>query len=57
MGNYTLLVEGRPGDGSGGVIFRNETDLMFSSKHVSVFIQTDKQLYNKKDTGELSNRF
>ncbi|XP_030302930.1 CD109 antigen [Calypte anna] len=41
-GSYELLVEGHAG---GQLIFSNRTSLMFMSKSISVFIQTDKSIY------------
>ena len=51
-GNYTLRVEGSHRDeGRYGFIFENETILLFHPKRVSVFIQTDKAVYQKRETG------
>ena len=51
-GNYTLRVEGLHRDeGRYGFIFENETVLLFHPKRVSVFIQTDKAVYQKRETG------
>ncbi|NXW12871.1 CD109 protein, partial [Circaetus pectoralis] len=41
-GNYELLVEGHA---DGRRIFSNRTSLMYVSKSISVFIQTDKSMY------------
>uniref|UniRef100_A0A672U4Z6 CD109 antigen n=1 Tax=Strigops habroptila TaxID=2489341 RepID=A0A672U4Z6_STRHB len=41
-GNYELLVEGHA---DGQRIFSNRTSLMYMSKSISVFIQTDKSMY------------
>ncbi|KAJ7427634.1 CD109 antigen [Willisornis vidua] len=41
-GNYELLVEGRA---DGRLIFSNRTSLMYMSKSISTFIQTDKSMY------------
>uniref|UniRef100_A0A8B9F4K6 CD109 antigen n=1 Tax=Amazona collaria TaxID=241587 RepID=A0A8B9F4K6_9PSIT len=41
-GNYELLVEGHA---DGRRIFSNRTSLMYMSKSISVFIQTDKSIY------------
>ncbi|XP_069660779.1 CD109 antigen isoform X1 [Haliaeetus albicilla] len=41
-GNYELLVEGHA---DGRRIFSNRTSLMYMSKSISVFIQTDKSMY------------
>ncbi|NWQ73128.1 CD109 protein, partial [Columbina picui] len=40
--NYELLVEGHA---DGRRIFSNRTNLMYTSKSISVFIQTDKSMY------------
>ncbi|NWR73056.1 CD109 protein, partial [Centropus unirufus] len=41
-GNYELLVEGHA---DGRLIFSNRTSLMYLSKSISVFIQTDRSMY------------
>uniref|UniRef100_A0A8C3K5J9 CD109 antigen n=1 Tax=Calidris pygmaea TaxID=425635 RepID=A0A8C3K5J9_9CHAR len=41
-GNYELLVEGHA---DGRRVFSNRTSLMYMSKSISVFIQTDKSMY------------
>ncbi|CAH1780995.1 unnamed protein product [Owenia fusiformis] len=46
-GNYTLYVEGKSMSGVGGSLFYNETSLIFDTKQVSVFMETDKPVYNK----------
>ena len=51
-GNYTLRVDGSQNGGERyGFLFENETVLMFHPKRVSVFIQTDKAFYQKRETG------
>ena len=54
-GNYSLKVEGISGKGSQSIIFRNVTRLLFQKKRVSVFIFTDKQVYQKKQPSLLIN--
>ncbi|CAH1784973.1 unnamed protein product [Owenia fusiformis] len=49
QGNYSLRIEGKYEDGVGGPVFYNETSLIFDTKQISVFIQTDKVYYNKND--------
>ncbi|KAI0235995.1 hypothetical protein LSAT2_013433 [Lamellibrachia satsuma] len=49
-GNYTLHVDGSSNGGYGNYVFQNETQLMFNPKLVSVFISTDKRIYNKRKT-------
>ena len=39
-GNYNLTVKG-----SGGLEFKNSTELQYAHKSYSVFIQTDKAIY------------
>ena len=50
-GNYTLRVEGTTLDGMGGAIFENETELIYDSKQVSLFIQVNKPLYRQGQEG------
>ena len=49
-GNYTMQVLGSTEDA--GFLFQNDTKLEFQSKSVSMFIQTDKFLYNKRQWSE-----
>ncbi|KAK7573777.1 hypothetical protein V9T40_010968 [Parthenolecanium corni] len=44
-GRYRLKVEGLYDRISGGIAFLNETDLTFSQRSMTVFIQTDKPIY------------
>ena len=46
--DYTFRVEGSVNDYSQGRIFLNETDVMFEPRHVSVFIKTDRYVYNRR---------
>lgn len=50
-GNYSLVVSGFSDAGLTGQIFSNETELLYDSKQVSVFIITSKPFYNKGETG------
>ena len=50
-GNYTMYVSGTTNGYLGGKIFENETALSFQSKQASIFIQTDKVVYNRLQTG------
>ena len=52
-GNYTLRIVGTTDTSITGILFENETKLEFEAKHVSIFIQTDKYLYNKRHWGKL----
>lgn len=46
-GNYSLRVEGSVNEGIGGLIFENETRLVFDAKQTSIFIQTSKAMYRQ----------
>ncbi|CAH1782653.1 unnamed protein product [Owenia fusiformis] len=46
-GNYSLYVEAKHVDGVGGAIYHNETALIFDTKQMSIFIETDKVIYNR----------
>ncbi|GFS03937.1 CD109 antigen [Elysia marginata] len=50
-GKYKLRLQGRLDALVSGSIFRNETDIEFSSKKVSVFIQMSRPLYRQQQTG------
>ena len=52
-GNYTMQVLGST-EGA-GFLFQNDTKLDFQAKSVSMFIQTDKFLYNKRQRSEQSD--
>lgn len=53
-GNYSLKVEGSATvQGFSGNLFENETDIYFSQKQLSVFIQTNKPIYKQGQTGVL----
>ena len=54
-GNYTLRVRGSTLSVLGGILFENETRLEFEAKHVSLFIQTDKYLYNRRQWSKCDN--
>lgn len=51
-GNYRLRVEGTLDDMLGGVAFSNETDLFFSPRSMTIFIQTDKPVYMQGQKGK-----
>ncbi|CAH1782654.1 unnamed protein product [Owenia fusiformis] len=46
-GNYSLYVEGKNIEGVGGALFHNETSILFDTKQMSVFIETDKAVYKQ----------
>lgn len=50
-GNYRLRVEGITDGAFGGTAFVNETDLTFSERSLTIFIQTDKPVYMQGQTG------
>ncbi len=54
QGQHRLTVEGLVyGMGDVGVpVFRNDTNLTFSPKYISFFIQTDKAIYMQETYGE-----
>lgn len=54
-GNYSLVVEGYTKEQQ-GLIFRNETEMTFYNQYVSVFIQTDQMLYQRRKSGTDSLR-
>ncbi|XP_055916292.1 CD109 antigen [Eupeodes corollae] len=49
-GNYKLRVEGLYQNVLGGIAFLNETELHFSQRSMTIFIQTDKPLYKQGET-------
>lgn len=46
-----MKVEGLYDKISGGIAFINETDLTFSQRSMTVFIQTDKPIYMQGEIG------
>lgn len=50
-GKYKLRVEGNVNGVLGGTAFVNETDLEFSQRSMTIFVQTDKPLYMQGQTG------
>ncbi|CAH1779511.1 unnamed protein product [Owenia fusiformis] len=46
-GNYTLRIEGTQYGNEGGMLFVNETAVLFDVKQASVFIQTNKPVYRQ----------
>ncbi|XP_076470049.1 CD109 antigen-like [Babylonia areolata] len=49
-GKYRLRLEGTLAQSTFGNIFENETDIEFTTKHASLFIQMNKPLYRQGDT-------
>ena len=47
-GNYTVRVEGTEEELGESYIFKNETEIVFNPKAVSVFVQTDNAMIKKK---------
>ena len=43
------MVEGQARTSFGDVLFKNETELDFKTKYVSVYIQTDRAIYYSPD--------
>lgn len=52
-GHYKLKVEGLYDGVQGGVAFVNETNLIFSNRSMTIFIQTDKPIYKQGDQGRV----
>uniref|UniRef100_T1IN02 CD109 antigen n=1 Tax=Strigamia maritima TaxID=126957 RepID=T1IN02_STRMM len=46
-GRYKLRVEGNANGVTGGTVFANETNLEFSSRFLTVLIQTNRPVYNR----------
>ena len=51
-GQYRLRVEGNDNGLVGGTAFVNETDVRFSLRAMTIFIQTDKPVYMQGQTGK-----
>ena len=51
-GNYKLRVEGLFESVYGGSAFVNETDLVFSQRSMTIFIQTDRPVYMQGQLGK-----
>lgn len=49
-GNYKLRVEGNYNDLKGGQAFVNETQLVFTQRSMTIFIQCDKPVYMQGQT-------
>uniref|UniRef100_A0A8D8R0S6 CD109 antigen n=1 Tax=Cacopsylla melanoneura TaxID=428564 RepID=A0A8D8R0S6_9HEMI len=49
-GDYKLRVEGLYDGVLGGIAFLNETNLVFSQRSMTIFIQTDKPIYKQGET-------
>lgn len=56
-GDYKLRVEGLYDGVTGGVAFLNETQLMFSQRSMTIFIQTDKPIYKQSETSKLNTKY
>jgi len=52
-GSYRIYIRGTLPDGD--VVFYNETNVIFRSKSLSIFIQLDKPMYRHDQTGENKN--
>ncbi|KFM78457.1 hypothetical protein X975_17273, partial [Stegodyphus mimosarum] len=50
LGSYRLKVEGDVHGILGGRAFYNETDLHYSQRSMTIFIQTDKPIYMQGET-------
>ena len=57
FGSYKLKVEGDVHGVLGGTAFSNETDLQYSQRSMTIFIQTDKPIYKQGETGKFNNSF
>ncbi len=53
-GSHRMVVEGLAATVYGDPVFRNETELQFETKYISVFIQTDRYVYFPTNSGELN---
>lgn len=51
-GQYRLRVEGKIDTEDGGNIWQNETDIEFSTKQASLFIQMSRPIYRQGQMGE-----
>lgn len=51
FGNYRLRIEGSLDKEATGNIFMNETDIEFSAKQASLFIQMSQPIYRQTQTG------
>ncbi len=54
FGSYKLKVEGDVHGVLGGTAFSNETELQYSQRSMTIFIQTDKPIYMQGETGEIT---
>lgn len=52
IGAYKLKVEGDVHGVLGGKAFSNETDLQYSQRSMTIFVQTDKPIYMQGETGK-----
>lgn len=51
-GHYKLKVEGLYHGVLGGIAFINETNLVFSNRSMTIFVQTDKPIYKQGENGK-----
>lgn len=51
FGKYRLRLEGSLNSDSSGTIFMNETEIEFSSKQASLFIQMSQPIYRQEQKG------
>jgi CD109 antigen len=56
-GDYKLRVEGLYDDVLGGVYFVNETNLIFSQRSMTIFIQLDKPVYMQGEKSTSSPQY
>ena len=56
VGNYLLRVEGNYPDTVGGTLFLNETRVHFSTRFLTILIQTSRPVYNGDQKGRLRGR-
>jgi len=52
-GKYRLRVEGIAEAAFGSMAFINETNLDFSDRSLTIFVQTDKPVYRQGQTGKI----
>lgn len=51
-GDYRLRIEGNVPGTIGGTIFSNDTQLFFSTRFLTILIQTNRPVYTGEQTGE-----
>lgn len=52
-GSYKLRIEGKLDERISGNVFSNETDIEFTTKRASLFIQMSKPIYKQQQTGKI----